>query len=414
MPRESTLKEYAKLLVNVGINIQKGQRLAINCPVDCAYFARMLTTEAYASGAKDVLVNWRDDYISREHWLNADDSVFDELYPWDVQKRFDLVNEGAGFISIAASDPENLKGVDPDRLVRADRAFAANETARRSRDMMMANYAPWCVASVPVISWARKVFPGEDDDTAMEKLWDEILNATRVREGGDAVAEWRYHCGDIESKAKKMTDLNIRKLRYRNSLGTDLEVEMPEDHMWIAGGDTSKAGIRFVANIPTEEVFSAPKKDGVNGVLYASKPLVVNGNLVEGIRFRFEKGRIVEVHADKGEDILRKAVETDEASHYLGEIALVPYDSPISNSGILFFNTLFDENAACHFAFGNAYPACIKGGDDLPKDYLEEKGLNLSSTMHEDFMVGTADLSIIAETRDGKTVEIFRDGNFVI
>ncbi|MBQ7599171.1 MAG: aminopeptidase [Clostridia bacterium] len=412
MPKESTIKEYAKLLVNVGINIQKGQKLVINCPVDCAYFARMLTTEAYASGAKDVLVNWRDDYVSREHWLKADDSVFDELYPWDVQKRYDLVNEGAGFISVAASDPENLKGVDPDRLVRADRAFASNETARRSRDMMMANFSPWCVASVPVLSWARKVFPGTDDDTAMEKLWDEILSASRVKDGGDAVAEWRTHCFNIESKARKMTELKIRRLRYKNSLGTDLEVEMPEDHVWIAGGDTSKAGIRFVANIPTEEVFSAPKKDGVNGVICASKPLVVNGNLVDGIRFRLEKGRIVEIHADRGEDILRKAVDTDDASHYLGEIALVPYDSPISNSGILFYNTLFDENAACHFAFGNAYPACIKGGDDLPKEYLEEKGLNLSSTMHEDFMVGTADLSITAETRDGKTVEIFRNGNF--
>ena len=201
-------------------------------------------------------------------------------------------------------------------------------------------------------------------------------------------------------------------MRYKNSLGTDLTVELPENNRWLAGGDVSKAGFKFVANMPTEEVFSAPKRDGVNGALYASKPLVLSGNIVEGLRLEFKDGRIVDVHADTNEEVLRKAVDTDEGSHYLGEIALVPSDSPISNSGIIFYNTLFDENASCHFAFGEAYPSCVAGGEEMSEEELLERGINAKSGTHVDFMVGTADLSITGTTRAGKEVTIFENGNF--
>ena len=408
------LWQYARLVAEVGLNVQKGQPVMINCPVDCAAFARMLTTAAYDAGAKDVHINWRDDYCAREHWLRADDSTFDSVYPWEVLKRNELAKAGAGVISVAASDPENLRGVDPDRLRRAN-AASGRELKEFSR-AMMSNAIPWCVVSVPIVSWAKKVFPEAEDDTAaVEMLWEEIFKAVRITEDGDAVAEWRAHCERIEGHARLMTEYDFAELHYKNSLGTDLTVKMPENHMWLAGGDICKTnGVKFVANMPTEEVFSAPLRTGVDGVLVASKPLVLNGNVVEGIRFEFKEGEIVGIHADTNEETLRAQVGLDEGSRYLGEIALVPYDSPISNSGVLFFNTLFDENASCHFAFGEAYPACIKGGDDLSPEELKAAGINAESDTHVDFMVGTADLEITGVTRDGRTVKVFENGNFAI
>ena len=406
------LWQYARLVVGVGINVQKGQPVMINCPVESAEFARMLTTAAYDAGASDVHINWRDDYCARQHWLHAEDAAFDSVYPWEVMKRIELAKAGVGVISVAASDPENLKGVDPERLRRY--GMAAGRDLKEFSKMQMSNAIPWCVVSVPIASWAKKVFPEvEDEGAAIEMLWEEIFKAVRITEDGDAVAEWRAHCERIEGYAKRMTDYDFAELHYKNSIGTDLRVRMPENHMWLAGGDYCK-GVKFVANMPTEEVFSAPLRTGVDGTLVAAKPLVLNGNVIEGIRFRFENGRIVDIHADKGEETLRAEVELDEGSHYLGEIALVPYDSPISNSGILFFNTLFDENAACHFAFGEAYPACIKGGDDLSEDELKAAGINAESNTHVDFMVGTRDLEITGVTRGGRRIKVFENGNFAI
>lgn len=409
---EKMLWQYARLVVGVGINVQKGQPVMVNCPVECAGFGRLLAKAAYDAGAREVFMNWRDDFIAREHWLKADPSVFDSVPAWEVMKRMELAKQGVGMISVSASDPENLKGVDPDRLRRS--GIATGRDLKEFSRMVMSNAVPWCVVSVPIPSWAKKVFPGVPEEEAMEKLWDAIFKTVRVTEDGDAVEEWRRHCENIEGKAKTMTEYDFKELHYENSLGTDLYVQMPENHMWLAGGDTARSGVKFVANMPTEEVFSAPLRTGVNGVLYASKPLVLHGNIVDGIRLTFKDGRIEDVHADVGEETLRTEIGLDEGSRYLGEIALVPYDSPISNSGILFFNTLFDENAACHFAFGEAYPACIKGGDDLSEDELKAAGINAVSNTHVDFMVGTADLKITGETRDGRTVKVFENGNFAI
>ena len=405
------LWQYARLVVEVGINVQKGQPIMINCPVDRADFARMLVTAAYDAGAKEVHLNWRDDYCARQRGLKADDSVFDSVHPWEVMKRMELAKEGVGCISVAASDPENMRGVDPDRLRRAN--MAAGRDLKDFMRIQMSNGIPWCVVSVPIASWAKKVFPELSEDEAMERLWEEIFKAVRITEDGDAVAEWRAHCERIEGFAARMTEYDFAELHYKNSIGTDLTVRMPENHMWLAGGDYCK-GVKFVANMPTEEVFSAPLRTGVEGTLVAAKPLVLNGNVIDGIRFTFREGRIVEIHADKGEETLRAEVELDEGSHYLGEIALVPYDSPISNSGILFYNTLFDENAACHFAFGEAYPACIKGGDDKDVEELKAAGINVESNTHVDFMVGTRDLEIVGTTRDGRKIKVFENGNFAI
>ncbi len=409
---ENMLMQYARLVAGVGINVQKGQTVVVRCPVDCAAFGRMLNQACFELGARDVVMEWRDDFCSRERYLYADDSVFDSNYPWDVQKNAELGRAGAGYITIAASDPENLRGVDPDRLSRKRDADGRDQ--KEFYRMMMSNGFPWCVVSVPVASWAKKVFPNDTDDAAMEKLWDAIFATVRVKEGGDAVQAWHSHCAHLDEYAAKLNALKLTKVRYKNALGTDVTVGMPKEHVWLAGADTAKSGVRFVANMPTEEVFSAPQRDAVDGVLCASKPLALDGNLVEGIRLTLEHGRIVGIHADKGEDVLRQAIETDEGSHYLGEIALVPVDSPIAQSGLLYYNTLFDENAACHFAFGQAYPACVPGGDDLSDEELLVRGINAVSSEHVDFMVGTDDLSIIGTTSDGREVVIFKDGRFAL
>ena len=407
---EKMLQQYARLVINMGVNIQKGQALNIGCPVECAFFARLLAAEAYRAGARDVIINWRDDVCTREHFLHADDSLFDTVYPWDVLQKNTLGSEGAAYIGIAAEDPENLKDVDPERLRRWE--IATGRDLKEFYRLLMSNGFPWCLVSIPIVSWARKVFPEQTDDEAMENLWAEIFKAVRITEDGDAVAEWRAHCDRLRVRADILNDYRFRSLHYSNSLGTDLTVEMPENHVWLAVDDVAKSGVHFLANMPSEEVFSAPLRNSASGVLYASKPLVLHGNIVDGIRLVFESGRIVELHADIGEETLRASVEIDEGSHYLGEIALVPYDSPISKSGVLFFNTLFDENASCHFAFGEAYPSCIKSGNNMTVEELTACGINAESSTHVDFMVGTEDLSIIGTTHDGKEVPVFENGNF--
>ena len=408
---KNLLKQYARLVAGVGINVQKGQTVVVRCPVDCADFGRALCAACFELGAKDVVMDWRDDVCSREHWLHADDSVFDAVYPWDVEKNTQLGREGAGFISVSASDPENLRGVSTDRLRRWEEASGRDQ--KEFYRTMMANGFPWCVVSVPVLSWAKKVFPDASEEEAMGKLWDAIFTSVRISGKGDAVARWREHVALLKSRIAKLNDLHFTSLYYQNSLGTSLNIKLPETHVWAGGDNTSRAGFPFVANMPTEEVFTAPLRDGIDGVVYAALPLVHNGNIIENFHFVIKDGRIVDVHAEKGEDILKAAIAEDEGASYFGEVALVPYDSPISNQKILFYNTLFDENAACHLAFGEAYPECVKGGEAMSKEELKAAGLNDSNT-HVDFMVGTADLSIIGTTKDGREIPVFVNGNFAL
>ena len=303
-----------------------------------------------------------------------------------------------------------LRGVDPDRITRANRC---DDEVSAFYDAMMANVNPWCVASVPIPSWAKKVFPELPEQEAMDKLWDAIFTSVRISGKGDAVARWREHVALLKSRIAKLNDLHFTSLYYQNSLGTSLNIKLPETHVWAGGDNTSRAGFPFVANMPTEEVFTAPLRDGIDGVVYAALPLVHNGNIIENFHFVIKDGKIVEAHAEKGEDILKAAIAEDEGASYFGEVALVPYDSPISNQKILFYNTLFDENAACHLAFGEAYPECVKGGEAMSKEELKAAGLNDSNT-HVDFMVGTADLSIIGTTKDGREIPVFVNGNFAL
>ena len=404
------LSEYADLLVRVGLNVQKGQPLVISSPVECAYFARMCAQKAYDAGCREVVMNWHDDALGRMKYLYADEAVFDEVPLWRRHFFNDYALEGAAYLAISASDPENLKGVDSRRLVRAQQASGL--ALREFDRLQMCSGFPWCIASVPIPSWAKTVFPDTGEEEAMEKLWDAIFAAVRISGDGRCVEKWQEHLATLEGRMKRLNELNFRSLHYTNSLGTDLTVELPEGHIWEAGNDRTLSGQEFIANIPTEELFTSPLKTGVNGVVYASMPLVNDGNIINGFHFVVRDGKITEVHAEQGEEFLKAAVSVDEGASYFGEVALVPYDSPISNQKILYYNTLFDENAACHIAFGEAYP-CLKGGQQMSKDELKARGLNQSIT-HVDFMVGTADLSIVGTTHDGREVPVFVQGNFAI
>ena len=410
MDYEEKLKEYAALLVQVGLNVQKGQTLVISAPVECAWFARMCAAEGYEAGCREVVMNWNDDALNRMKYLCAAEDVFDSVPLWRRHFFNDYAQEGAAYLAISASDPENLKGVDSKRLVRAQQA--SGKDLREFDRLQMCGGFPWCIASIPIPSWAKRVFPGISEDEAMNQLWDAIFAAVRISGDGKAVEKWKQHLSTLAQRREKLNALNFKSLHYTNSLGTDLTVELPEDHIWEAGDDVTLKGQEYIANIPTEELFTSPLKTGVNGVVYSSVPLVNDGNIIDKFYFVVKDGKIVEAHAEKGEETLKAAISVDEGASYFGEVALVPYDSPISNQKILYYNTLFDENAACHIAFGEAYP-CLKGGQQMSRDELKLRGLNDSIT-HVDFMVGTKDLSIMGTTHDGKEIPVFVNGNFAI
>lgn len=410
MDKDKFLNEYAELVVKTGINIKKGQPLVINSPIETADFARRLASEAYKAGAHDVTISWNDEKFSLIRFTMAQKSVFSEFPEWRKMLYMDNAEEGAAFISIAAEDPEIFKHVEPERITVAQQSAGA--ALKEYRERMMSNRNAWCVVSVPTAAWAKRVFPKLPDDAAVEKLWEKILSVVRVDGKGKAVSKWAEHTGFLARAAEFMNSKKFVRLHYTNSLGTDLYIGLPKGHIWAGGAEKTQSGTVFVANIPTEEVYTVPKLDEVDGVVYASKPLVYNGNLIDNFSLTFKDGQVIDFKAAAGHDLLRELLSTDAGACRLGEVALVPYDSPISKSEVLFYNTLFDENASCHLAFGKAYPTCIADGEKMNDDELFEHGVN-NSLIHEDFMIGTADLNIDGITEDGDIVPIFRKGNFV-
>lgn len=403
------LQKYAQLVVKVGVNLQKDQILVINSPIECADFARTIAEEAFAAGAHDVVVSWGDELLAHIRYAGGKKELFTEFPEWRRKFYTDYAEQGAAFVSIAARDPEIFKDIDPKKLKLSQQAAGAALLEYRAR--LMNNRNTWCVVSVPTRSWAQKVFPAVSADEAVAKLWQAIFKTVRIEAGADPVAAWREHIAFLQKAAKFMNDNAFVSLHYTNDSGTDLTVELPEGHIWAGGAEDSELGVQFAANMPTEEVYTLPKREGVNGTVAASKPLNFNGNLIEGFKLTFQEGKVVDYSAEKGEEILKGLLETDEGARYLGEVALVPYDSPISQSGILFYNTLFDENASCHLALGKAYPTCIEGGESMDSVTLLQHGVN-DSLLHEDFMIGTRDLDIVGTTKDGRQVQVFKDGNF--
>ena len=405
------LRAYADLVVRVGVNLQKDQILVINAPIECAAFARMIAQQAFAAGAHDVVVSWSDEQLAHIRYEGGKKALFTEFPEWRRAFYEDYAAQGAAFVSIAARDPEIFGDIDPEKLKLANQAAGA--ALMEYRERLMNNRNTWCVVSVPTKGWAKKVFPDLSEDEAVARLWREIYKTVRVGEGIDTIKAWQEHIAFLHKAADFLNANDFQELHYTNGLGTDLTIELPEGHIWAGGAEKSELGTVFAANMPTEEVYTLPKRDGVNGIVYATKPLNFNGNLIEDFWLRFEDGRVIDFAAKKGAAILKGLIETDEGSHFLGEVALVPYDSPISQSGVLFYNTLFDENAACHIAFGASYPGTTKGGTALTKEQLEARGMN-QSRLHEDVMIGAEDSEITGKCCDGRTVQLFKNGVWVL
>lgn len=405
---ERKLEEYAELLVKTGLAVMPGQTVSISCAVDNAKLARLCAKYCYEAGARDVIMLWNDDELTRLRYMMADSAVFDEVRSADAALYGELLDLRSPRLALHGSDPESLKGVDADRVARRQRSNGV--AAKDYFSAQTSNKFQWCVAGCPCPAWAKKVFPDLPVEDAVEKLWEAIFAVCRVEGDGKAAERWSKFAADQKRIIAKLNEYRFTELRYKNSLGTDLVIGLPEGHIWSGATEMSEPGAEFVANIPTEEIFTAPHRLRADGIVYSTKPLVMHGNLVENFSLRFENGRIVEVKAEHGEEFLRAEIDMDDGARYLGEVALVPQKSPISESGILFYDTLFDENASCHFAFGSAYP-CIEGAAGMSDEELLEKGINDSIT-HVDFMVGSADLSIIGITADGTEIAVFENGNW--
>lgn len=404
---QTNLEKYAELAVKVGINIQKGQTLVVNATLDAVDVVRLIVKKAYQAGAFNVVVNWSDDVVSRTKYELAPDEAFLEYPEWRAKELEDLAKSGAAFMSIVSASPDLLKGIKTDRIANFQKA--AGQALSNYRKMAMSDKISWTVIAAPSPAWADKVFPDAPAETRVELLWDAIFKATRA-DLENPVEAWKKHDETLHEKVHYLNSKRYKKLHY-TSPGTDLTIELPEKHLWVGAGSVNEKGHEFMANMPTEEVFTVPLKTGVNGTVSSTKPLSYGGNIIDRFTLTFENGRIVGVKAEEGEDILKQLVETDDGAHYLGEVALVPYNSPISQSNLLFYNTLFDENASNHLAIGSGYAFCLEGGKTMSSDELKEHGVNESLT-HVDFMIGSAEMDIDGITADGKTEPIFRNGDW--
>ena len=402
---EQKLSKYAELIVKVGVNIQEGQSLAVSSSIEAAPITRQVVKKAYEAGAKHVYVDWVDDEVSRIKYELAPDEAFNEFPDWLVAQKETLVEQNGAFLSIVSQSPDLLKGIEPKRI--ADFQKVSGQALNKFRQAVQSDKMSWCVAAAAGKEWADKIFPNSED--SMELLWDAIFKAVRV-DSEDLVATWKEHDETLHEKADYLNAKKYKALHYK-APGTDLTIELPEKHKWCGAGSVNSKGITFMANLPTEEVFTVPHKEGVNGTVTSTKPLSYGGNLINNFTLTFENGRIVNVQAETGEEVLKNLIASDEGSSYLGEVALVPHHSPISNMNILFYNTLYDENASNHLAIGSGYAFCLEGGKEMNEDELTENGVN-SSINHVDFMIGSADMDIDGELADGTKEPIFRKGNW--
>ncbi len=402
--------KLARLAVLRGVNVQKGQPLVITADVHDAELVKLCAKYAYEAGAKSVSVHWGCEGLARMTFDNEDKETLCDIPQWLYDRQALEQEKGACYLHIDSGNPNALEGVDAEKL-------GAAMTARMKkmgplRKYTMNNEGQWCIVGAASKEWAKLVFPELDEDEAFRKLENALFDVTLVTKDNDPISDWAKHDDELETHAKIMNQYQFTKLHFTNSLGTDLTVPLAEHHIWAGGGSETTGGVRFDANMPTEEIFCMPHCEKTEGIVYASRPLSYNGTVIENFWFRFEEGKVVDFGAEKEEDSLRTMLDMDEGSRRLGEVALVPYDSPISKSGILFFNTLYDENASCHLALGECYPENLEGGLDMDEETLRAHGGN-QSIQHNDFMFGTEDLSVDGICADGSVVPVFRNGNFV-
>ena len=404
---KTRLRKYARLIAKVGVNVQAGQEVIVHAELDQPEFVGMVVEECYKLGASRVSVEWSYQPLTRSHVKYCSPEVLGSLEEWQISKWERQTEVIPCKIYLMSEDPDGLDGIDHKKYAAAMASRAKIIKPIREK---MENKYQWCIAAVPGREWAKKVFPSMRVGAAIERLWEAILDTSRVAD--DPVLEWEKHNAELQKRCDYLNSLGLKKLKYKSENGTDLVVGLCEGVLFAGGGEYALgSGIYFNPNIPSEEIFTSPMRGEAEGIVYSSKPLAYNGALIENFSIRFEAGRAVEVHAERGEEVLRELIAMDEGAAYLGECALVPYTSPIRESGILFYNTLFDENAACHLALGRGFTNLYSGYENMTESEIHERGIN-DSIVHEDFMIGTADLSITGVTADGKEIAIFRDGEW--
>jgi aminopeptidase len=410
MSFQTKLKKYAKLAVLNGTGLKEGQTLVINAPVNAQEFVRLCVESAYEDAkAGYVYVRWNDDLTSRLTYKNANIERISNVDDWVVSQYRRFVDEGAAALSIYAPAPGLMDDVDGSVIAKV--TSATQKAIAFYRQHMMSNQSQWSLVSIPNTFWAKKIFPELSEDAAVEALWEAIFKAVRVSDDNDPMADWDVHNTTLHANNDKLNQLQFSSLKFKNSVGTDVEVGLVKNHRWAGGAEVAANGQIFNPNIPTEETFTMPHKDRVNGKVVATKPLSYQGRLIDEFYFVFKDGKVIEYDAKVGKETLDYLMNSDEGARSIGEIALISHDSPISNMNILFFNTLYDENASCHMALGRAYPMNVLNGTTMSDDELKAVGMNFSNE-HVDFMFGSEDMSIIGVKEDGSEVVVFKDGNF--
>ena len=404
---KTKLKQYANLIARVGANVQKGQEVIVQAELDQPEFVKMVVDECYKAGAKKVSVDWSYQPLTKSNVRYCSEKVLGSLDKWQLEKWEHQAEVLPCKIYLMSEDPDGLKGVNQKKFAGA---MASRSKLIKPIRNKMENKYQWCIAAVPGKGWAKKVFPTEKTNKAVEMLWDAILATSRVND--DPIDAWRLHNEDLKKRCDYLNSLKIKELKYTSESGTDFRVGLLPNAIFMAGGEeTLGRGVYFNPNIPTEEVFTSPRKGDADGIVYSSKPLSYGGQLIDKFWIRFEGGKAIDCGAETNAELLKEILAMDEGASYLGEVALVPYSSPINKSGLLFYNTLFDENAVCHLALGRGFTNVLKDYDKYTEKEAHEMGIN-DSIVHEDFMIGTADLDITAITEDGNSVAIFKNGEW--
>ncbi len=398
---------FAQVAVNVGLGLKAGQELVMTASTDAMPLARRITEHAYRAGASLVTTLFSDDEATLMRYRFAKSESFDHAAKWLYEGMAAAFKSGAARLAIAGGNPALLSNEDPDRVGRANRAVS--QAYRPALELITRHEINWTIVASATPAWAAAMFPGETPDAALARLWEVIFSTTRINTA-DPVSAWKTHDAGLQRRAAFLNEKRYATLHYRGP-GTDFRLGLADDHLWIGGGTTAGNGVYCIPNMPTEEVFTTPHKDRADGAVTATKPLSHQGTMIEGIQVRFERGRIVELKATKGEEVLKKLIETDDGARRLGEVALVPQSSPIAASGQVFFNTLFDENAASHIALGQAYSGCVRDGDKLTPEQLAAKGAN-DSLIHVDWMIGSDKLDIDGVTASGAIEPLMRQGEW--
>lgn len=405
--RKTQLQRYAKLIAKVGLNVKKGQSVFIEAGLDQPEFVAMVVEECYKAGASDVFVDWNYQPVQKLNSTYRSLESLSNLLPWVKAKwEYKAANYSCRLF-IESEDPDGMNGVDQQKMSAARRALFPQIKPFRQK---LENRHQWCIAAVPGVAWAKKVFPELSEKKAVEKMWQVILYTARA-DGRSPINAWKEHNKDLAKRCEYLNNLGLQYLEYKSGNGTDFKVELNEDGRFTGGAEKTLQGRIFNPNIPSEEVFTSPKAGAIDGIVYSTKPLSYMGQVIDNFSLRFENGKVVEAKAETGEALLKEMVSMDEGAGKLGEVALIPDNSPISNSGVLFYNTLFDENASCHLALGQGFNECLKNFEKYTDEECKKRGIN-ESMIHVDFMIGTKDMSIVGITKTGERVQIFENGNW--